>query len=30
MITISIQETNLQKDKTFRVRGYQCFRTDRG
>ena len=25
-----IQETHLQKDKTFRVRGYQCFRTDRG
>ena len=20
----------LQKDKTFKVRGYQCFRTDRG
>ena len=25
-----IQETNLQKDKTFKVIGYQCFRTDRG
>ena len=25
-----IQETHLQKDKTFKVRGYQCFRTDRG
>ena len=24
-----IQETHLQKDKIFRVRGYQCFRTDR-
>ena len=24
-----IQETHLQKDKRFRVRGYQCFRTDR-
>ena len=22
----SIQETHLQKDKTFKVRGYQCFR----
>ena len=25
-----IQETHLQKDKTFKTRGYQCFRTDRG
>ena len=25
-----IQETHIQKDKTFTVRGYQCFRTDRG
>ena len=25
-----IQETHLQKDKTFKVRGYQCFITDRG
>ena len=25
-----IQEIHLQKDKTFKVRGYQCFRTDRG
>ena len=25
-----IQETHLQKDKTFKVRGYQWFRTDRG
>ena len=25
-----IQETHLQKEKTFKVRGYQCFRTDRG
>ena len=25
-----IQETHLQKDKTFKVRGDQCFRTDRG
>ena len=25
-----IQETHLQKDKTFQVRGYQCFRNDRG
>ena len=25
-----IQETHLQKDKTFKVGGYQCFRTDRG
>ena len=25
-----IQETHLQKDKTFKVRGYQCFKTDRG
>ena len=25
-----IQETHLQKNKTFKVRGYQCFRTDRG
>ena len=25
-----IQETHLQKDKTFKARGYQCFRTDRG
>nr|KAG5698191.1 hypothetical protein BaRGS_030554 [Batillaria attramentaria] len=24
-----IQETHLQKDKTFKVRGYQCFRADR-
>ena len=24
-----IQETHLQKDKRFRVRGYQCFRNDR-
>ena len=24
-----IQDTHLQKDKRFRVRGYQCFRTDR-
>ena len=25
-----IQETHLQKDMTFKARGYQCFRTDRG
>ena len=25
-----IHETHLQKDKTFKVRGYQCFRTDKG
>ena len=25
-----IQETHLQKDKTFKARGYQCLRTDRG
>ena len=25
-----IQETHLQKDKTIKARGYQCFRTDRG
>ena len=25
-----IQATHLQKDKTLKVRGYQCFRTDRG
>ena len=25
-----IVETQLQKDKTFKVRGYQRFRTDRG
>ena len=25
-----IQETHLQKDKTFKVRGYQWYRTDRG
>ena len=25
-----IQETYLQKDKTFMIRGYQCFRSDRG
>ena len=25
-----IQETHQQKDKTFKARGYQCFRTDRG
>ena len=25
-----IQGTHLQKDKTFKVKGYQCFRTDRG
>ena len=25
-----IQETHPQKDKTVKVRGYQCFRTDRG
>ena len=25
-----IQETHLEKDKTFKVRRYQCFRTDRG
>ena len=25
-----IQETHLQKDKTFKARGYQCFRTDGG
>ena len=25
-----IQETHLQKDKTFKARGYQCFGTDRG
>ena len=25
-----IQETHLQKDKTFKARGYKCFRTDRG
>ena len=24
-----IQETHLQKDMTFKARGYQCFRTDR-
>ena len=24
-----IQETHLKKDTTFRMRGYQCFRTDR-
>ena len=24
-----IHETHLKKDKTFKVRGYQCFRTDR-
>ena len=24
-----IQETHLQKDEIFRVRGYQCFRIDR-
>ena len=24
-----IQETHLQKDKTFKVRGYQCYRADR-
>ena len=25
-----IQEIHLQKDKTFKARGYQCFRIDRG
>ena len=25
-----IQETHLQKNKTFKGRGYQCFRTDSG
>ena len=25
-----MQETHLQKDNTFKVRGYQCFRTDSG
>ena len=25
-----IQETHLQKNKIFKTRGYQCFRTDRG
>ena len=25
-----IQETRLQKNKTLKVRGYQCFRTDVG
>ena len=25
-----IQETHIQKDNTLNVRGYQCFRTDRG
>ena len=25
-----IQETHLQKDKKFKIRRYQCFRTDRG
>ena len=25
-----IQVTRLQKDRTFKVRGYQCFITDRG
>ena len=25
-----IQETHLRKDKTFKDRGYQCFKTDRG
>ena len=25
-----IQKTHLHKDKTFKARGYQCFRTDRG
>ena len=25
-----IQETHLPRDETFKVRGYQCFRTDRG
>ena len=24
-----IQETHLQPDKTFKIRGYQCFRSDR-
>ena len=24
-----IQETHIQKDKTFKARGYQCFRIDR-
>ena len=24
-----IQETHLKKDKTFKIRGYQCIRTDR-
>ena len=24
-----IQETHLQKDKTLKVRDYQCFRTER-
>ena len=25
-----IQESHLQKDNTFKVRRYQCFRTDKG
>ena len=25
-----IQETPLKKDKSFKLRGYQCIRTDRG
>ena len=25
-----IQETHLQKDKIFKVRAHQCFKTDRG
>ena len=25
-----IQETHLKKDKSFKMRGYQCIRTDRG
>ena len=25
-----IKETHLRKDKTFKVKGYQCFRIDKG
>ena len=25
-----IQKTHLKKDKSFKMRGYQCIRTDRG
>ena len=25
-----IQETHLKKDKSFKMRGHQCIRTDRG